>query len=83
MAATSFVLFAVALFVRLSSADVIVVSHSVIHSGRFYSAVVHNVRPAGHIRPAMSCHVARNVQQENGYFRYGTNTLNPQYDAQH
>ena len=27
-------------------------------------AVVHNVRPAGHIRPATSPHVARDAQQE-------------------
>src|SRR6218665_1405008 len=31
-------------------------------------AVVHNVRPAGHIRPATSPQVARGVQQENGLF---------------
>jgi len=30
--------------------------------------VVHNVRPAGHIRPATSPQVARGVQQENGLF---------------
>jgi len=30
-----------------------------------YNPVVHNVRPAGHIQPAMSPDVARDVQQEN------------------
>jgi len=30
--------------------------------------VVHNVRPAGHIRPATSCQVARRVQQEKLLF---------------
>src|SRR6218665_1306420 len=37
------------------------------NSSDFYSSlkpVVHNVRPAGHIRPATSPHVARGVQQE-------------------
>jgi len=30
--------------------------------------VVHNVRPAGHIRPATSPHVARGVQPEKWLF---------------
>jgi len=30
-----------------------------------YIAVVHNVRPTGHIWPATSPHVARGVQPEN------------------
>lgn len=34
--------------------------------------VVHNVPPAGHNRPATSLHVARHVQKDNEYFRYGT-----------
>jgi len=29
-----------------------------------YTRLVRNVRPAGHIRTATSCRVARNVQQE-------------------
>ena len=40
-----------------------------------FIAVVHNVRPAGHIRPATSPHVARGVQQEMGLFSVQTFSL--------
>ena len=33
---------------------------------------MHNIRPASHIRPTTSHHVARNAQQESDYF-YDTN----------
>ena len=33
---------------------------------------MHNVRPAGHLRPATSRQLAPEVQQEIDYFRYGT-----------
>jgi len=37
--------------------------------------VVHNVRPAGHIRPAMGRQVARDVHQESDYIRYVTDII--------
>src|SRR6218665_2727461 len=41
---------------------------AIVHAHEYLKSVVHNVRPAGHIRSATSRHVARGVQQEMGLF---------------